>query len=364
MRAALFLDGREDLVVEEVDVAAPIGSEVLIQTAASGLCHSDLHFMETEGWVVPRPIVLGHEAAGVVEAVGPDVREVQPGDHVICCLSVFCGRCDSCLSGQPYLCVQSRVDCVRSENEPARLSRDGQEVFQFANLSSFAEQMLVHENAVVKVRADMPLDRAALIGCGVTTGTGAVFRTAGVEPGASVAVIGCGGVGMSSIQAARISGATKIIAVDLESRKLDTALRLGATHAVNPADGAPVEQVLELTGGGVDYSFEAIGLALTAQQAFGMIRRGGTATVMGMIPPGTKVEIEGQELFMSDKRLQGSLMGSNVFRVDMPRLVDLYLDGRLMLDEMVSATIGLDDVNDGFEAMKAGDVVRSVIAFN
>ncbi|MDE0237915.1 MAG: alcohol dehydrogenase catalytic domain-containing protein, partial [bacterium] len=174
MRAALFLDGREDLVVDEVDVAAPIGSEVLIQTAASGLCHSDLHFMETDGWVVPRPIVLGHEAAGIVEAVGPDVREVKPGDHVICCLSVFCGRCGFCLSGQPYLCVQSRVDCVRSEDQPARLSRHGQEVFQFANLSSFAEQMLVHENAVVKVREEMPLDRAALIGCGVTTGTGAV----------------------------------------------------------------------------------------------------------------------------------------------------------------------------------------------
>ena len=185
-----------------------------------------------------------------------------------------------------------------------------------------------------------------------------------MEPGSSVAVIGCGGVGMSSIQAARIAGATAIIAVDLEPRKLDTALRLGATDAVNPADGDPVEHVLELTGGGVGYSFEAIGLSLTAQQAFGMIRRGGTATVMGMIPPGTKVEIEGRELFMSDKRLQGSLMGSNVFRVDMPRLVDLYLDGRLMLDEMVSATITLDDVNEGFAAMKAGDVVRSVIAFD
>lgn len=364
MRAALFLDGHEELVVDEVDVATPVGNEVLVQTAASGLCHSDLHFMETDGWELVRPVVLGHEAAGVVEAVGPDVREVQPGDHVICCLSVFCGRCDVCLSGQPYLCVRSRVECVRSEDQPARLSRNGQEVNQFANLSSFAEQMLVHENAVVKIRDEMPLDRAALIGCGVTTGTGSVFRTTGVEPGSSVAVIGCGGVGMSVVQAARISGATTIIAVDLEPRKLDTALRLGATHAVNPADGDPVEQVMELTGGGVDYSYEAIGLALTAQQSFGMIRRGGTATVMGMIPPGTMVEIEGQELFMSDKRLQGSLMGSNVFRVDMPRLVDLYLDGRLMLDEMVSATITLDDVNDGFEAMKAGDVVRSVIAFD
>ena len=182
MRAALFLDGQEDLVVDEVQVAAPIGNEVLVRTAASGLCHSDLHFMETEGWVVPRPIVLGHEAAGVVESVGPDVREVQPGDHVICCLSVFCGRCEVCLSGQPYLCVQSQADCVRSPDEPSRLSRGGQEVFQFANLSSFAEQMLVHENAVVKVRGDMPLDRAALIGCGVTTGTGAVSAPPGWSP--------------------------------------------------------------------------------------------------------------------------------------------------------------------------------------
>ncbi|WP_420638431.1 Zn-dependent alcohol dehydrogenase [Candidatus Poriferisocius sp.] len=364
MRAALLLEEHDELVVDQVEVAAPTGSEVLVRTAASGLCHSDLHFMETDGWDVERPVVLGHEAAGVVEAVGPDVREVQPGDHVICCLSVFCGRCEVCLGGQPYLCVRSRVECVRTAEEPPRLSRGGQEVYQFAHLSSFAEEMLVHENALVKIRPDMPLDRAALIGCGVTTGTGAVFRTTEVGPGSTVAVIGCGGVGMSAVQAARIAGATAIIAVDLESRKLDTALRLGATHAVNPADGDPVAQVMELTSGGVDYSFEAIGLALTAQQAFAMIRRGGTATVMGMIPPGTKVQIEGQELFMSEKRLQGSLMGSNVFRVDMPRLVDLYLDGRLMLDEMVSATITLDDVNDGFAAMKAGDVVRSVIAFN
>ena len=364
MRAALFLDGHEELVVDDVDVATPIGSEVLIQTAASGLCHSDLHFMETEGWELPRPVVLGHEAAGVVEAVGPDVREVQPGDHVICCLSVFCGRCEVCLSGQPYLCVRSRVECVRAEDQPARLSRGGQTVNQFASLSSFAQQMLVHENAVVKVREEMPLDRAALIGCGVTTGTGAVFRTAGVGPGASVAVIGCGGVGMSSLQAARIAGATTIIAVDLEPRKLDTALRLGATHAVNPADGDP-------SGTGSGAVRRRGGLLFRGHRP-GPHRPagvrddppGGTATVMGMIPPGTKVEIEGQELFMSDKRLQGSLMGSNVFRVDMPRLVDLYLDGRLMLDEMVSATITLDDVNDGFAAMKAGDVVRSVIAFN
>jgi S-(hydroxymethyl)glutathione dehydrogenase/alcohol dehydrogenase len=214
----------------------------------------------------------------------------------------------------------------------------------------------------VKIRDDMPLDRAALIGCGVTTGVGAVFRTARVEPGSTVAVIGCGGIGLNCVQGAAIAGAGRIIAVDLNEMKLKLAEQFGATDLVDAGAGDPVAQVMELTGGGVEYSFEAIGLKQTAEQAFSMLRAGGTATIIGMIPLGTMIELHGVEL-LSEKRIQGSNMGSNRFRIDMPRYVDMYLDGRLKLDELVSARIGLDDINDGFEAMKRGEVARSVIVF-
>jgi S-(hydroxymethyl)glutathione dehydrogenase/alcohol dehydrogenase len=236
-------------------------------------------------------------------------------------------------------------------------------MFQFADLSSFAETMLVHEHAIVKIRPDMPLDRAALIGCGVTTGVGAVFNTAKVEPGSTVAVIGCGGIGLNCIQGAAIAGAARVIAVDRVRQKLDLAVTFGATDTIDASDNTSVEQVLELSGGGVHYAFEAIGLKATAQDAFAMLRRGGTATVIGMIPIGENIEIPGFE-FLYEKKLQGSNMGSNRFRVDMPRYIDLYMDGRLKLDELVSQRIALTDVNEGFEAMKAGSVARSVIVFD
>jgi S-(hydroxymethyl)glutathione dehydrogenase / alcohol dehydrogenase len=359
MRAAVLHQIPGDLVIEDVTVDKPARREVLIRTAAAGLCHSDLHFMEGK-YQYPTPVVLGHESAGVVEAVGDDVTYVAPGDHVITCLSVFCGHCEYCLSGRPNLCQSP--ERVRSETDAPALSLNGEPVAHFINCSSFAEQMLVHENAVVKIRDDMPLDRAALIGCGVTTGVGAVFRTARVEPGSTVAVIGCGGIGLNCVQGAAIAGAGRIIAVDLNEMKLKLAEQFGATDLVDAGAGDPVAQVMELTGGGVEYSFEAIGLKQTAEQAFSMLRAGGTATIIGMIPLGTMIELHGVEL-LSEKRIQGSNMGSNRFRIDMPRYVDMYLDGRLKLDELVSARIGLDDINDGFEAMKRGEVARSVIVF-
>jgi S-(hydroxymethyl)glutathione dehydrogenase/alcohol dehydrogenase len=244
------------------------------------------------------------------------------------------------------------------------LTRNGETVHQFLELSSFAEQLLVHENAVVKIRDDMPLDRAALIGCGVTTGLGAVFRTARVEPGDTVAVIGCGGIGLNCVQGARIAGANRIIAVDTLPAKLELARTFGATETVDASAGDPVAQVRDLTAGaGVAHAFEAIGLKTTAEQAFAMLRRGGTATVIGMIPLGQNVELPGVD-FLAEKRIQGSNMGSNRFRVDMPRYVDMYLDGRLMLDELVSARLPLEKVNDAFDAMKRGEVARSVIVFD
>jgi S-(hydroxymethyl)glutathione dehydrogenase / alcohol dehydrogenase len=361
MRAAVLKTIPGQLDIEEVVVGEPGPGEVLVRTAAAGLCHSDLHFM-TGAYPYPTPTVLGHESAGVVEAVGPGVTYVEAGDHVITCLSVFCGKCEFCLSGRPNLCP--KVGLTRDFTGPQRLAMpDGSMCHQFLHLSSFAEHMLIHENALVKIRKDMPLDRAALIGCSVTTGLGAVFRTAAVPATSTVAVIGCGGVGLNIVQGARIAGASRIIAVDMNETKLKMAEQFGATDMVNASNGDAVSQVQALTGGGVEYSFEAIGLKATAEQAWQMLAQGGTATVVGMIPIGQSVELNGFD-FLAEKKIQGSNMGSNRFRFDMPRYVDLYMDGRLMLDELVSARIALEEINDGFEAMKTGEIARDVIVFD
>lgn len=362
MRAAILHEIPGKLEIGEVTLDKPGPREVLIKTSAAGLCHSDLHFMEGK-YPYPVPAVLGHESAGVVQAVGDQVTYVEPGDHVITCLSVYCGACEPCLTGHLSIC-SDKASTQRQPGEPQRLrAADGSHVSQYLDLSSFAEEMLVHEHALVKIDKEMPLDRAALIGCGVTTGLGAVFHTTGVRPGETVAVIGCGGIGLNAIQGAAIAGAARVIAVDLVASKLDLAKQFGATDVVNPADGDAIAQVQELTGGGVHYAFEAVGMAATAQQAYGMLRSGGTACVIGMIPLGEFVQIHGVDL-LYEKKLIGSSMGSNRFRVDMPRFVDLYLQGRLKLDELVSRRIKLDEINDGFDAMKSGEVARSVIVFD
>lgn len=361
MRAAVLREAPGKLEIEDVSISKPGPREVLIRTKAAGLCHSDLHFMEGL-YPFPLPAVLGHESAGVVEQVGDQVTYVEPGDHVITCLSVYCGNCEDCLTGHLSLC-EHKQDTARGPEDAPRLTAEDAPMGQFLHLSSFAEQMLIHEHALVKIRKDMPLDRAALIGCGVTTGLGAVFHTAAVEPGTNVAVMGCGGIGLSAIQGAAISGAGKVIAVDIVDSKLDMARQMGATHTVNGKSEDAVEAIKELTGGGVHYSFEAIGNKQAAEQCFGMLRPGGTATIIGMIPIGQSVELPGFA-FLQERKIQGSMMGSNRFRVDMPRFIDLYLDGRLKLDEMVSARIKLDDINDGFDAMKKGEVARSVIVFD
>src|SRR5918993_391907 len=347
MRAAVLPQIPSMLEVSEIQVDRPGRREVLVRTVAAGLCHSDLHFMEGK-YSHDTPTVPGHEAAGVVEAVGADVANVNPGDHVIGCLSIFCGRCEYCLSGRPVLCDRQGLE--RGDDELPRLSRDGAPIHQFLRLSAFAEMMLVHENTLVKIREEMPLDRAALIGCAVTTGLGAVFNTAKVSPGSTVAVIGCGGVGLNSVQGAVITGAGRVIGAHTEPWELELARAFGGSRSVDAPAGDPVEQVRELTDGGVEYAFEAIGLKVTAEQSFAMLRKGGTATIIGMIPEGERIELPGSE-FLDEKKIQGSNMGSNRFRVDMPRYVDLYLSGRLK-------------INDGFDAMRLGEVARSVIEFS
>ena len=360
MQAAVLETSPGELVVDDIQLGAIGPHEVLVRTVAAGLCHSDLHFIEGL-YPCPLPAVLGHESAGVVEAVGEQVTYVAPGDHVISCVSGFCGACRYCLTGHPNLC--DKVGLSREPDAPQRMTRNGEPVYQFFDLASFAEQLLVHEHWLVKIRPDMPLDKAALIGCGVTTGVGAVINTAKVRPGETVAVIGCGGIGLNAIQAAALVGAGRVIAIDRMPSKLALAQTFGATDVVDASNTDPVLAVLELTAGGVDHAIEAIGLKATAEQAFNMLGRGGTATVIGMVPIGQSLEIEAFQLLM-EKRLQGSNMGSNRFRVDMPQYVEWYLAGKLKLDELVSSTMPLEKINDGFAALKAGEVARQLIVFD
>jgi S-(hydroxymethyl)glutathione dehydrogenase / alcohol dehydrogenase len=360
MKAAVLHAPNQPLTIEEVTLAKPQAREVLLRTAFAGLCHSDLHFIEGL-YPYPTPCVLGHESAGIVEAVGEGVTYVKPGDHVITCPSVFCGTCPQCVTGHPNLCENTEVKMPAGVSR--RLSWKGGEVMnQFVNLSSFGEQMLVHENAVVKIDPDIPLDRAALVGCGVMTGVGAVFNAAKVEPGATVAVIGCGGVGLSAVNGAALAGAERIIAIDTVPSKLEVARELGATDTLNASNADPVQAVRDLTGGGVHYSFEALGTKATAEQAFGMLRPGGTATIIGMVPVGVKIELHGYD-FLRDRKLQGTSMGGNRFRVDMPRLLSLWRQGRLKLDHLISGKLKLSDINEGFAALKSGAPVRQLIDF-
>jgi S-(hydroxymethyl)glutathione dehydrogenase/alcohol dehydrogenase len=359
MKAAILRAVNQPLSIEEVQIDQPGPREVLIRTGAVGVCHSDLHFIEGK-YACALPTVLGHEAAGTVEAVGTLVTYVEPGDRVITCPSVFCGHCAMCLSGRPALCTQT--DVARGPGERPRLAQDGATIHQFVGLSAYAERMLVHEHALVKVEPDLPFAQLALIGCGVTTGLGAVLNTARIAPGSTVAVLGCGGIGLNCIQGARLGGASRIIAVDSVERKLGLARAFGATDLVDASGGDPVAEVLALTGGGVEYAFEAIGLKSTAEQAFAMLARGGTATIIGMIPEGQTIELEGRRL-LGERRIQGSSMGSNRFRIDMPRYLTWYRQGRLKLDELVTQRLPLSEINRAFDDMTAGRVARSVITF-
>jgi S-(hydroxymethyl)glutathione dehydrogenase/alcohol dehydrogenase len=362
MKGAMFHGPNQPLTIENIELDKPRDREVLVKTVACGVCHSDLHFVDGL-YIHPAPAVLGHEVAGVVEEVGAGVTYLKPGDHVIACLSVFCGYCENCLSGHPNLC-RNRASTQRPHGAPSRISSNGKPVFQFLEISGYAEKILVHENALVKIADEMPLDRAALIGCGVTTGLGAVINTAKVEPGSTVAIFGVGGVGLAAVQGARLAGARMIIAIDVHESKLALARKLGATHTVDASQGDPVGAVRNLAGGGVNYAFEAIGLKAVAEQAFDCLAPGGVATVIGMIPLGQKVEVDGFQLFWGERRLQGSNMGSNRFRIDMPRYVDLYMQGRLNLDDMITRRARLEEINEAFRAMKAGEVARTVLLFD
>src|SRR6058998_1704430 len=363
MKAAVFRKVHEPLTIESVDIDKPWGREVLVRTAATGVCHSDLHVVDGLGrFALDRPIVLGHEGAGVVETVGPDVTTLRPGDHVVACLSGFCGSCPQCLSGHPNLCTGGIV--IRPDTAAPRLSQNGAPFRQFIGISSYAEKMLLHENSIVRIDPEIPLDRAALVGCGVLTGVGAALRSSGLEAGQTVAVYGCGGVGLSIIQGARIGAARQIIAVDMFAAKEEMAKRAGATHFVNSAEEDPVKAVRGLTGAlGVDHAFEAVGNAKLVRQAIESLAIRGTATIVGVLPPDAMIEFPWMAI-RPECKVQTSRMGSNQFRTDIPRYLEFYRQGRLLLDEMVTTRGRLDDINEAFRAMKAGEVARSVLMFD
>ena len=362
MKAAIFHQPGKPQTFEEVDIDQPRGNEVLVRTIASGVCHSDLSV--AEGKVpVPTPMILGHEPAGIVEAVGGEVTDFKPGDHVIARLGLFCGKCRHCLSGHPNRCNNRAAMQRRADERPRMLYQGAKIVGVSGDGAGFAEKMLTHENGFVKIPDDVPLDAAALVGCAVVTGVGAVMNTAKVEPGSTVAVFGAGGIGLSAIQGARIAGARRVIAVDINESKLAAARRFGATDTIDASAADPVEAIRKLTGEGVDYSFEAIGFKQTAEQCIQALAAGGTATIIGMMAPDQRVEIDPMSL-MAEKRVQGCLMGSVRFRIDAPRYIDFYQQGRLLLDEMVTRRIRLEQLDDAFAAMNRGEVLRTVIMFD
>lgn len=361
MKAAVLIEAGKPLQIEQVNIANPGPHEVLIRTAACGLCHSDLHFIEGT-YPHPLPAIPGHEAAGIVEAVGSEVRTVKVGDAVVTCLSAFCGHCEYCVTGRMSLCLGGETR--RKPGEAPRLTRpDGSTMNQMLNLSAYAEMMLVHEHACVAINPEMPLDRASVIGCAVTTGAGTIFNACKVTPGETVAVIGCGGVGLATINAAKIAGAGRIIAADPIPEKRALAMKLGATDTIDAMADDAAAQIQELSKGGVDHAIEAVGRPASGELAVKSLKRGGTATILGMMPLSHQVGLSAMDL-LSGKKLQGAIMGGNRFPVDIPRLVDFYMRGLLDLDSIISETIPLERINEGFDQMKRGDAARSVIIFD
>jgi S-(hydroxymethyl)glutathione dehydrogenase/alcohol dehydrogenase len=348
------------LVESDVELAEPARDEVLVRIVASGICHSD-RSAHVGAQQRPLPTILGHEASGIVEQVGTDVSTVRPGDHVVGSASAYCGRCTWCLRGLTQHCVDKGQ--ARADGSP-RITRDDEEVHPYVGLGGFATHMLISERAVVKLPEEMPLDKGALLGCAVLTGVGAVRNGARVQAGQTVAVIGCGGVGLNAVQGARLVGASRIIAVDLSPAKLERAREFGATDVVDASADDPVQAVLALTGSdGVDHALEVVGLPATIEQAFGMTGVCGTTTVVGVAGAQAQVTLPALAIMAGEKRVQGSRLGSGNFRLDVPLYSQMYLRGQLKLDELISEVIGLEDVNRGLSELDGSDGARSVIHF-
>ena len=361
MRAALAMKVGGKFEIHDVVIDDPVGREVLVDVKASGLCHSDLHLIDHD-FGLPLPAARGHEISGVVAAVGPSVTSLKPGDRVVACLIAYCGACARCLAGQTTLCLNQEAVVRGPEEKPRLTLQDGTPVAQSVNVGGFAEQVLVHENQLAVVNEDIPFPQAALIGCSVVTGAGAAINTAHVRPGDTVAVVGVGGIGLNAVSGARLCGAKRVIAIDLDDSKLEAARRFGATDVVNSGSGDAVEAVLGITGTGVDHAFEAIGLPVTQQLAQDVLGPGGTAYLIGIAPPGTTAQFGASlDSLFAQRRLQAVAMGSSNIQRDIPLYADLYVQGRMDLDHMVSQEISLDEINTGYERLLNGEVIRSVI---
>lgn len=366
MRAALLEEtGKPLLQVDDIEVEAPRADEVLVRVAACGICHSDLSVVESS---IPRqlPVVLGHEAAGVVEAVGSGVRRLAPGDKVVLTPLPGCGFCYTCQRGQPTICTgaQRFASGVRADGS-SPLRRRGSPVYRGFGTAGFGELALLDEIGAVKVPADTPLDVACVIGCALQTGVGAVLNTAKVEAGASVLVLGLGGIGISIVQGARLAGAAVIIASDPVAERRAHAQHFGATHVLDPAHDDVVARVREWTGGiGADYAFDAVGSQRLIRDCIAAVRRGGTAVMVGVLPDRAPLEIPDPSAFLvGEKRLIGSLLGSCNSHRDVPRLIALWRRGRLDLESMISQRLPIASVNQGLDDLRAGKGLRTVLTF-
>jgi S-(hydroxymethyl)glutathione dehydrogenase/alcohol dehydrogenase len=357
MKAAVAYQPNVPVVIEEVELARPAGREVLVKLMASGVCHSDWHILKGEWGTAAFPVILGHEGAGLVEAVGSDVSGVKPGDHVILSWRTSCGTCEMCQRGYPAMCYRPPVAAARP-----KLHGKDQLLGAAAGLGTFASYALVPEVAAVPIGEDIPFAQAALLGCGVMTGVGAAINTARVRPGSTVAVFGCGGVGLNVIQGARLAGADTIIAVDMLDNKLEMSRTFGSTHTVNAAREDPVARIIELTGGlGAHYAFEAIGLVEAPfVQSILCTRKRGVTCWVGHAPLNTPVTIDARAL-MQEKTIVASFYGSAQPHVDFPRLLGLYRSGKLKLDELISRRFMIDEVNEAFAVLGRGEVARSVL---
>lgn len=366
-QAAVFRAPNAPLTIETVSIpTTPPPGDVLVRMKASGLCHSDLHVIVGE-WEVPAPMILGHEGAGIVEAVGEGVTGLAPGDHVILSWTPSCRRCRYCVSGRPVLCDKVSEHSAHHLSFDGRTritTSDGGEVYSFAGVGTFGEYAMVPESGAVPIRSDAPFEQSSLIGCAVTTGVGAAVNTARIRPDETVLVLGCGGVGLNAIQGARLVGARTIIAADLSDARLEQARHFGATETINTAQQSLSDRISALTDGrGVEVAIEAIGLPKTIEAAYASLARGGRAVVAGQVADGLTITIDPFVMSDSELTLLGSNYGSSRPAIDFPQLVDHYMADRIDLDSLVTRVIGLDEINEGFDEMKRGVGIRSVIKY-
>jgi S-(hydroxymethyl)glutathione dehydrogenase/alcohol dehydrogenase len=364
-RAAIFEGVGKPLIIDEIDVDPPRQGEVLVRLQATGLCHTEIWYMSGGDTRTLVPAVLGHEGGGVVEQVGPGVTSLKEGDHVIPLYISECGRCKECRSGESNLC--SALDDTYYDglmpDGTSRLRWKGQPVHHFMGTSTFAEYTVVPEVALAKIRLDAPLDKVCLFGCAITTGIGAALYTAQVKPGSACAVFGCGPIGLNAVQGCRLAGAEKIIAVDLKDSRLEMAKSMGATHTVKPTDGRGVQEVKDLTGGGADYSFEATGITAVMRNAFEAVRYGGGKCVLiGVARTGEDVSVT-PRMLIAGRVLTGTAFGGCRGRTQIPGLIDRYMQGDIKVDEFVTSTIKLEQINDAFERMKRDEGYRYIVDY-